>query len=178
MVQRSSTVLLWTILCSLAPTCSKSNSCTTQVSSNSICRDHRYWGYVPPGWCPRPWPASTGIFVAGWPHNKCSSASIHAPYFFEDLPTYANYALPRTTRDNIGQQTEATKALLENLYVDDYLDSVKCLERALNRSKILVHLLHLGGFNFTKFVSNVPNLADQIDGSTPFTEPKVIASSK
>ena len=51
-------------------------------------------------------------------------------------------------------------------------------ERALIRSKELVHLLHLGGFKLTKFVSNVPDLADQIDGSAQSTEPKVIVSSK
>ena len=42
----------------------------------------------------------------------------------------------------------------------------------------LVHLFHLVGFKLTKFVSNVPNLADQIDGSPQSTEPKVNASSK
>ena len=41
-----------------------------------------------------------------------------------------------------------------------------------------MQLLHLGGFKLTKFVSNVPNLADRIDGSPQSTEPKVIASSK
>ena len=41
-----------------------------------------------------------------------------------------------------------------------------------------MHLLHLGGFKLTKFVSNVSNLADRIDGSTQSTEPKVIASYK
>ena len=51
-------------------------------------------------------------------------------------------------------------------------------ERALKRSKELVHPLHLGGFKLTKFVSNVPNLADRIDGSPQSTEPKVIATSK
>ena len=50
-------------------------------------------------------------------------------------------------------------------------------ERALSRSKELVHLLHLGGLNLTMFVSNIPNLADQINGSPQSTEPKVIASS-
>ena len=51
-------------------------------------------------------------------------------------------------------------------------------ERALIRSKELVHLLHLGGFKLTKFVSNVPDLADRIDGSAQSTGPKVIVSSK
>ena len=96
----------------------------------------------------------------------------------KDSPTCANYALQRTARDNVNQYPEATKAVLENFYMDDYLDSVESPERALKRSKELVHLLHLGGFKPNKFVSNVPNLADRIDGSTQSTEPKVIASSK
>ena len=41
-----------------------------------------------------------------------------------------------------------------------------------------MHLLHLGGFKLTKFVSNVPNLADRIHGPPQSTEPKAIASSK
>ena len=60
--------------------------------------------------------------------------------------------------------------------MDDYLDSVESPEKAINRSKELVHLLHLGGFKLTKFVSNIPNLADGIDGSSQSTEPKVIVS--
>ena len=41
-----------------------------------------------------------------------------------------------------------------------------------------MHLLYLGGFKLTKFVSNATNLVDQIDGSPQSTEPKVIVSSK
>ena len=62
--------------------------------------------------------------------------------------------------------------------MDDYLDSVESPERALIRSKELVHLLHLGGFKLTKFESNVPHLADQIDESAQSSEPNVIVSSK
>ena len=96
----------------------------------------------------------------------------------KDSPTCANYALQRTARDNVSQYPEAAKTVLENFYMDDYLDSVESPERALKISKELVHLLHLGGFKLTKFVSNVPNLADRIVGSPQSTEPKVIASSK
>ena len=60
--------------------------------------------------------------------------------------------------------------------MDNYLDSVESPEKTINRSKELVHLLHLGGFKLTKIVSNVPNLADGIDGSSQSTEPKVIVS--
>ena len=68
-----------------------------------------------------------------------------------------------------GQQLEATSAVLENLNLDDYLDSVESHVRALNRSKELVHVLRLVGFKLTKFVSNVPSLPDQIDGSPTST---------
>ena len=60
--------------------------------------------------------------------------------------------------------------------MDDYLDSVESLEKAINRSKELVHLLHICGFKLPKLVSNVPNLVDRIDGSSQSTEPKVIVS--
>ena len=78
----------------------------------------------------------------------------------EDSPTCANYALQRTARENVSQYPEATRAVLENFYMYDYLDSVESPERALKISKELVYLLQLGGFKLTKFVSNVPNLAD------------------
>ena len=94
----------------------------------------------------------------------------------KDLPICANYALQRTARDNAKFYPEAAKAVLENFYMDDYFDSVESPEKAINRSKELIHLLHLGGFKLTKFVSNVTNLADRIDGSSQSTEPKVIVS--
>ena len=62
--------------------------------------------------------------------------------------------------------------------MDDYLNSLESPERAIIRSKELVHLLYLGGFKLNKFVSNVPDLADQFDGSAQSTEPKVTVSSK
>ena len=91
-------------------------------------------------------------------------------------PTCANYALQCTARDIAKLYPEAAKAVLENFYTDDYLDSVESPEKAIIRSKELVHLLHLGGFKLTKFVSNMPNLADRIDGSPQSTEHKVIVS--
>ena len=117
-----------------------------------------------------------------WREDPTSNVVVHqyTRHIFgaKDSPTCANYALQRTARDNAKEYPEAAKAVLENFYMDDYLDSVESPERALIRSKELVHLLHLSGFKLTKFVSNVPDLADQIDGSAQSTEPKVIVSSK
>ena len=96
----------------------------------------------------------------------------------KDSPTSANYWLQRTARDNVKFYPEAEKAVLEKFYMDDYLDSVESPEKAINRSKELAHLLHLGWFKLTKFVNNVPNLADRIDGSLQSTEPRVIASCR
>ena len=96
----------------------------------------------------------------------------------KDSHACANYALQRTARENSSQYPEATEAVLENFCMDNFLDLEYSPERSLNRSKELVHLFHLGGFTLTKYVSNVPNLANQIDGSHQSTEPKVIASSK
>ena len=79
-------------------------------------------------------------------------------------------------RENAKFYPEAAKAVLENFYMDDYVDSVESPEEAINRSNELVNLLHLDGFMFTKFVSNVPNLADRIPCSPQCTEPKVIVS--
>ena len=62
--------------------------------------------------------------------------------------------------------------------MNDYLDSLESPERALIRSKEFVHLLHLGCFKLTKFVSNVPDLTDRTDASAQSTEPKVIVSSQ
>ena len=87
----------------------------------------------------------------------------------KDSPTCANYALQSTASDNAKEYLEAAIAVLENFYMDDYLDSVESLERTLISSKKLVHL-YLGGFKLTKFVSNVPDLADQIDGSAQSTD--------
>ena len=117
-----------------------------------------------------------------WREDPTSNVVVHqyTRHIFgaKDSPTCANYALQRTASDNAKKYPEAAKAVLENFYMDDYLDSVESPERALIRSKELVHLLHLGGFKLTKFVKNVPDLADRIDGSAQSTEPKVIVSSK
>ena len=94
----------------------------------------------------------------------------------KDPSTCANYALQCTARDKAKFYPEAAEAVVENYYMDDYLESVESPEKAINRSKELVHLLHLSGFKPTKFVSSVPNLSGRTDGSLQSAEPKVIVS--
>ncbi|XP_075250920.1 uncharacterized protein LOC142343117 [Convolutriloba macropyga] len=99
----------------------------------------------------------------------------------KDSPTCANYTLQRTAKDNSRQYPDASQAVLEKFYMDDYLDSLDEPEKALKRAKELVELLMLGGFKLTKFVSSVPHLLDELDNSFKTNdqeEPKVIGSSE
>ena len=122
---------------------------------------------------------SLRFFLAGGHHIKNLVRKYTRHIFGEnDLPTCTNYAIQRMATDKANEYPEATKAVLENFYMDDYFDSVESPKRALNISKQFVNLLHLVWLILTKFVSNVPDLADRIDGSAQPTDPKVIISFK
>ena len=64
-----------------------------------------------------------------WWEDPTSNVVVHqyTRHIFgaKDSPTCANYALQGTASDNAKQYPEAAKAVLENFYVDDYLDSVE-----------------------------------------------------
>ena len=97
--------------------------------------------------------------MAGGPHNNVVVYQYTRHIFgAKDSPTCANYALQRTARDNAKFYPQAAKAVFDNFYMDNYLESVKSPEKAINRSKDLVHLLPLSGFKLTKFVSNEPKV--------------------
>ena len=99
-----------------------------------------------------------------WREDPTSKVVVHqyTRHIFgaKDSPTCVNYALQRKASDNAKEYPEAAKVVLENLYMYDYLDSVESPERAHIRLKELVHLLQIGEFKLTKFVSNVPDMAD------------------
>ena len=98
---------------------------------------------------------------------------------FKDSPTCANYALRRTTTDNASQFPEAAQIVLNNFYMDDYLESSPTIEEAARKAKDLVNLLSLGGFKLTKFVSNVRTIPSQVEtNSTTPTETKEIPSTE
>lgn len=70
-------------------------------------------------------------------------------------PTCANYALRRTAQDNnIKASSEAVDIILNNLYIDDCLKSVKNAAQAISLYKDLKTLCTSGGFNLTKWISN------------------------
>ena len=72
-----------------------------------------------------------------------------------DSPCCANWALKMTARDNKPKfSLRAIETVLELFYMDDYLDSFPGLEEAIKVIVEVIQLLKIGGFNFTKFVSN------------------------
>ena len=97
----------------------------------------------------------------------------------KDAPTCANYALRRTATDNASQFPEADQSVINNFYMDDYLESSPTAEEATRKAKDLVNLLSLGGFKLTKFVSNVPTIPPQLEADplSP-TEGKEIRSTE
>ena len=94
----------------------------------------------------------------------------------KDSPTCANYALKRTGSDNQDAFPEAAKSVHRNFYMDDYLESSPTVEEASNKAKDLVALLAKGGFNLTKFVSNINHLPAELQqsGELAPTDEKVI----
>ena len=81
----------------------------------------------------------------------------------KDSPTCANYALQQTARDNRIQFLEAANSVENNFYMDDYLESSPTINEATKKAQDLVEMLAKGGFNLTKFVSNVPGLVKIVD---------------
>ena len=93
------------------------------------------------------------------------------------MPTCANFALQKTAKDNIRKFPDAAQAVVDKFYMDDYLDSLETPHETLRRTKNLVELLKLGGLKLTKFISNTPQLLDEIENNYQFCLPKVILVS-
>ena len=98
----------------------------------------------------------------------------------KDSPTCANYALKRTATDNQTDYPEAAESVHSNFYMDDYLESSPSIEEATKKAKDLVKLLERGGFKLTKFVSNVPQIPNELEptGEPLSTAEKVIPKTE
>ena len=80
-----------------------------------------------------------------------------------DSPTCANFALRKTATDNMSTYPETASVVNETFYIDDYLDSFENVTDEIKISRDLVSLLKLGGFNLTKFVSNVDEVTSAMN---------------
>ena len=65
--------------------------------------------------------------------------------------------------DNLAMFPDAASAVLEQFYMDDYLYSFEDPDVAFKMSQELITLLALGGFKFTKFISNVTKIIKELN---------------
>ena len=63
-----------------------------------------------------------------------------------DSPTCANFALQKTASDNQAEYPEAASAVVQNIYMDDYLDSFQNRDDALKLGRDLSRCLNYVGF--------------------------------
>jgi len=69
-------------------------------------------------------------------------------------PTTCTFALRQTVKDNeVGHQDIAAK-VIENFYVDNYLDSFRPVEEAVKTSEKMIRLLAKGGFRLNQWLSS------------------------
>ena len=76
-------------------------------------------------------------------------------------PCEAIYVTRRAAKD-FGQGQEAVRAINENLYVDDYLDSTETTEQAITKGRQVKEILANGDLHLRKWTSNVPEDASAL----------------
>ena len=69
-------------------------------------------------------------------------------------PTICVYALRRTAEDNAADFPNVYRCVLENFFVDNYLNSVETEETAAENAEELTALLARGGFPLTQWLSS------------------------
>ena len=69
-------------------------------------------------------------------------------------PFIAVYATRRTAEEFGKEKPEAVYAIQKKLYMDDYLDSGRNAEEAINRAREVQTILGKGDFHLTKWLSN------------------------
>ena len=68
-----------------------------------------------------------------------------------DSPCIANWRLQKTVKDNEDQISfRSSRAILENFYMDDYLDSFPTTQKAINSCIEVIKTLSAGGFKLIK----------------------------
>ena len=81
------------------------------------------------------------------------------PFEKIDSPFIANWTLVKDNKDQISFRS--SHALLENFYMDDYLDSFPTTQKAITTCIEVIKTFSSGGFKLTKFISNsIKNLKE------------------
>lgn len=70
------------------------------------------------------------------------------------FPFIAVFATRKVAEDYGEEKEETVQAIKENVYVNDYLDSCKSVEDAIERARNVDGILKQGDFHLTKWLSN------------------------
>ena len=99
--------------------------------------------------------------LASEPQKFCMTRHIFGA---TSSPSCASYCLKRTAHDNEDLYPEsATRAVLQNFYVDDFLKSTPTVQAAIQLIPQVIAVLNTGSFKLTKFLSNSQEVMTTID---------------
>ncbi|XP_062704316.1 uncharacterized protein LOC134286681 [Aedes albopictus] len=88
-------------------------------------------------------------------------------------PCIAQYLKNRNAEDYKPQYPEAARAIVENHYVDDFLDSVDTVEEAVELIEDVKHVHAMAGMEIRNFASNSPAVLERI-GEVSEAEQKLV----
>ncbi|XP_062538613.1 uncharacterized protein LOC134206887 [Armigeres subalbatus] len=88
-------------------------------------------------------------------------------------PCIAQYLKNRNAEDYREKYPKAARAIIENHYVDDFLDSVDTVEEAVELIEDVKHVHAMAGMEIRNFASNSPVVLERIGGVSD-TEQKAI----
>ena len=80
-----------------------------------------------------------------------------------DSPWIVNWTLQKTVKDNEDQiRFVSSRAILEKFYINNYLDSFRTTQKAINTCIEAIKTLLSGGFKLTKFISNSSKILKEL----------------
>uniref|UniRef100_A0A5S6Q5Z7 Uncharacterized protein n=1 Tax=Trichuris muris TaxID=70415 RepID=A0A5S6Q5Z7_TRIMR len=81
-------------------------------------------------------------------------------------PFIAICTIMRTAHEFGQGREEAVRAIQNNLYMDDYLDSARTTLEAIARARDVQDILRKGDFHLTKWISNCKELMEALGGDS------------
>ena len=113
--------------------------------------------------CPERWQPMLTISLAR--RSKAENTSLwehKARFGAKSSPTSANYALHQVAKDNAKEDENLVKAVQQNLYMDDFLKSVRTLQEAIEIYQKVREILNKGGLKLTKWITSDEEVKSQI----------------
>ena len=108
-------------------------------------------------------PAQRFLWRAGDKSNEPEVYQMRAMTFGAVCsPASAQYVMRRNAEDFAQQYPDAVKAVSDNHYMDDYLDSSPTTDSAISKAHSVIDIHRAGGFEIHGWVSNSPEVLDAL----------------